>query len=186
MNLLKEEPVKTNITELIGKTPSDLKLDLVWDQLKEELGYELDVDDRTEKLEGTDDRILYLKNRPVNSLVSAFVNDTEEDVGNFEVYEGRGIEYLDGIFGTSGLRITNTLDDYPAPIYKVTYNSGYSASNFPSSLIFASSLIYNLMEFNLSSKADLESYKIQKISYKFKDQEKQTKKISDILDRFRI
>ena len=180
MNLLKDPIIKSKIEELLGKTPNDIYLDIVWGRLTTVFGYELDLQDREEEKLGTDIPVLYLNYRPVRELIKISINKTEEVLDEFEIYKERAIKYIGGCFRASGFDncVNSLVVGYDA-LVKAEYSAGYTVDDFPHDLLYACVLMYRNLEFNNSSKGNLKGYKISDISYTFK--ENNDDEITDIL-----
>lgn len=184
MNLLLETQVRTKLEEIVGQT-SDTFLDIVWDTLTGLLGYDISYGPRTSIVDGSDSDLVYLPNRPVKSLTAILINGDTKNISDFEVYGQRAIKWLNGIFIGDNLPYgSRVMADYFKMDVDVRYTAGFTADDFPSDLIYVSSLLYKKIKHDVSESGKLSSYKIDTVAYAFKDSKEIDSKIQNILDRY--
>ena len=184
MNLLLETQIRTKVEEIVGQT-SDIFLDMVWDTLTGLLGYDISYGPRISVVDGSDSDLIYLPNRPVKSLTAILINGDSKNISDFEVYGQRAVKWLNGIFIGDNLPYGNiVMADYFKMDVDVRYIAGFTADDFPSDLIYASTLLYNKIKHDVSNSGKLSSYKIDTVAYAFKDSKEIDSKIQNILDRY--
>lgn len=185
INLLLDSNLKNKIGEIIGKTPSEIELDLVWEALNGLFGYEIDSQERVDCKDGNDSDVLYLDYRPVTKLNSISINGSIDNISKYSIYKKNGILNNGNIFKGSGFNSSDYLmSEYPNMEIIINYTAGFTSVTFPNDLLFACILIYKKQKFELSEKSMLSSYKIDTISYTFKDIKEIENRIKEIVGRY--
>lgn len=171
-NLLLDTDIRANIETITG-TIDDMWLEIAWAILIDELGYDPSFqEDIEEEKEGTDTRYIFLENRPVLAINSVYNGENELDIDCFSIYGEIGIK--------QDFSFLKTKKDYV-----INYDAGYTEETFPSSLIYAVSLMIQNVVNNSGEQGQLSSYKIDTISYNFKSFIEQNAQIQTILEKYR-
>jgi hypothetical protein len=183
-NLLTDTTIKTNIENITGSV-DDFWLELAWEQLTNDLGYEPYSEEVTETYFGTNTQFLYLDKRPVIALSSIYINDAEQDIADYSIYKECAIESPTAFMrGTTYTGPTLSRENSLRRI-KVTYTGGYTADNFPKTLqMAAASLIQNLQTMSENSD-NLKAYSIADVSYSFKSFAETNEGYNALLDKYR-
>ena len=185
MNLLKEASILLKITEITGSVPSSLWLDIAWERLCELVGYDLSLGASKQQFEGgNDDRVIYLVKRPVTQITKVLFNEVEQATSSYGIYKERGINFRGIIpkntsypFGMVGICNMNEI--------VVEYIGGFTAENFPNTLILVASDLIQTLQLQTGEEGNLSAYKISDISYNWKTNAEIQGKFNNILDEFR-
>ena len=183
-NLLLDETIQANIETIVGEV-DDLWLNVAWEQLTNDLGYDPSSSEVTEAYFGTNTKFLYLDKRPVTELSSISINGYEQDIDDYSIYNSCAVEspYPFSI-GYNKLKPTLSYEMGVNRI-EVTYTGGYSADDFPYSLQLAVGMMLNSLQSAINNGTNLNSYSIGDISYAFKSYTETNAEYNSILDKYR-
>jgi len=145
-------------------------------QIQKFIGRDLEAKDYVEKYEGTDTTELVLNNYPVNSITGVeYVLDGQVyqllDDYEYDLDEEAGILYKDDGWTLHGYSKNFMSDriDFPRRHIRVTYNGGYT--NVPIDLkLVCMQYVSDIYIIDTKKKPELKSYKIDDISYEFRDE----------------
>jgi hypothetical protein len=183
-NLLTD--LSTNINEILGETVSDLWLEIAWDMLISELGYDPSYGEETDETVGTGDKIVYLQKRPVKELVSVYINEVAKDLDDFKVYKERACKY-DGVFQQGQIKnYKRTMSNFKNDDeIEITYNGGYTSDEFPKDLLLLVCDMIKTSGMIADGSANLKSYSISDISYSFRVYTETNSRWNNTLDKYR-
>jgi len=184
-NLLTD--LSTDINEILGETVSDLWLEIAWDMLISELGYDPSYGEETDETVGTGDKIVYLQKRPVKEITSVYINGVLKDTDEFSVYKERACKYKEGIFQQGRIKnYKRTLSNFKNDDeIEITYNAGYTSDEFPKDLLFLVCDMIKTSGMIADGSANLKSYSISDISYSFRDYTETNSRWNNTLDKYR-
>lgn len=158
---------KAVIENEVGESVSDFVLNLAWEEVKREVGYDPLISLRKEHLEGTGTDKLYLRYRPVQSLEKLSINGSEvKNVSEISIIDNRYIK-LNTKQDYKGYEMRDVLAEHEITdeIY-CEYFAGYDV--IPLQLILASIFFIKFVTSEFSGEGNLTQYKIDTISYTFK------------------
>jgi hypothetical protein len=184
-NLLLDPVIRAKIEVITGPL-DDLWLEIAWDLLINQLGYDPSFQAGIEETkEGANTRKLFMKIRPITALNKVYLNENELDLQYYSIWEEVAIKgqsafvMADTINSTVLGRYNSRLD------YKIDYDAGYTNITFPDSLIYAVSLMIQNTMNNSSEQGQLSAYKIDTIAYTFKTFVEQNAGMQLIFDKYR-
>jgi hypothetical protein len=111
-------------TNINSDTNLQLLREAAYDRIKKYLGYDfISASYTDEYYNGNSKSLIYVRHRPITSLNTVKINDSEYDVDGFDVVEdGNAIYYKDGYFPYS---INNI---------KLSYQAGWTRTSMPPSI----------------------------------------------------
>lgn len=181
-NPLTKEENKKKIAEQLGvevTEMSDFLLDVVWEYIVNYIGYDPMLEKRKENLDGNDLDKLYVTARPIKSIEKFILNNNgiknltfEDNYINICTKKGYcQCEFM-------------TLYEHPTKdkIY-VEYTAGYE--EIPNLLLMAAIMLLETLSSSTGEEGNLKSYKINTVSYTFKDFIERSTEFQDLLSAFR-
>lgn len=180
--LLEAENKKIIETELDLESGelSDFLLNAVWEYLVKYIGYDPMLQDRKEFLKGNGTEYLYLMCRPIKSVTSLKVNGNEIAIPRFEdsfinVYTKKGYKLYELPVLYDGHTVTDNIE--------VDYSAGYDT--LPTLLLLGAISFITYIKSSLGEEGNLKSYKINTISYQFKDFSEKSQEFKDLMSSFK-
>lgn len=182
-NPLLDQSIKDIIINELGlelSELSDFMLEAIWEYLVNYIGYDPMLQERKEILKGTGNEFLYLNCRPIKSITSLKVNGNLVENPSFSeefinIYTKRGFEKYDPPLLYDNYTITDDIE--------VIYNAGYD--KVPNLLILAVISFLSYIKAGIGEEGNLKSYKINTISYTFKDFTEKSQEFKDLMNKFR-
>ena len=159
---------------------SDFMLNAIWEYIINYIGYDPMLKERKDVLKGTGNEFLYLNCRPIKSVISLQLNGNivENPIFSDEfinIYTRKGFERYDLPLLHDGYTVTDDIE--------VIYNAGYE--KIPNLLILAAISFLSYIKSGLGEEGNLKSYKINTISYTFKDFSEKSNEFKDIMNQFK-
>lgn len=157
---------------------SDFLLDVVWEYIVNYIGYDPMLQKRIENLVGNDLDKLYVTARPIKSIEKFILNNngiknlTYED-NYINICTKKGYCHCEFM----------TLYEHPTKdkIY-IEYMAGYEG--LPNLLLMAAIMLLETLSSSTGEEGNLKSYKINTISYTFKDFAERSSEFQDLLSGF--
>ncbi|HBJ79736.1 MULTISPECIES: hypothetical protein [Fusobacterium] len=166
--------LEIEVTEL-----SDLLLDAVWEQIINYIGYNPLLQSREEYLEGNGIDKLYLNARPIKSIESLKINGNSISRVTFTD------RYLNICTTKGDCQCENYLYDYPkTDKIEIKYTAGYE--NIPRSMMAASVMLLQSLISSTGEEGKLKNYKINTVSYTFKDFSEKSSEYQELLKSDRV
>ena len=150
-------------------------LNVAMARINDVLGYDLEYQLRTEKIQSNKVNPIYISYRPLGTVVSVKINGVEQDVFKSD---SRGIELVktkryDSCYCKGDKCYT----------YEVEYYAGLGDDNISEAFIYDVANLIKDLESELSGDSNITNYKINDISYNF-DKPNIANKISNIVYRW--
>ncbi|MGL4998549.1 MAG: hypothetical protein ACRC5T_06220 [Cetobacterium sp.] len=157
---------------------SDFLLDVAWENITNYIGYDVMLQEREEVLEGNGTEFLYLNYRPIQKITEIIVNKNLIKIPKFT-------DRFLRLFTEDGYSryehptlYTHNLKDE----IEVKYIAGYD--KLPNQIVMAAISLLSSLKSNLGDEGNLKSYKINTISYTFKEQSEKNQEFKDLLRPF--
>lgn len=159
---------------------SDLLLEAIWEQITNYIGYDPMLQSRNEILEGNGISRLYLTARPIKSIENVIVNGNS--IKNITFTD----RYINICTTKENCRCEiNYLYDYPATDkISVEYTAGYE--KIPAKILMASIMMLQALTSAVGEESSLKNYKINTISYTFKDFSERSAEYQGLLDEYKV
>lgn len=182
-NPLLDEENKLKIAKELGVEVADLSnllLEAVWEQITNYIGYDPMLQPRNEDLEGNGISKLYLTARPIKSIEKLTVN------GNVIKDTTFTDRYINICTTKENCRCEiDYLYDYPiTDKISVEYTAGYK--KIPAKILMASIMLLQTLTSAVGEESSLKNYKINTISYTFKDFSERAEEYQGLLDEYRV
>ncbi|MGL5126156.1 MAG: hypothetical protein ACRC6U_09295 [Fusobacteriaceae bacterium] len=172
-----KELIATEI-EVVSSEISDFLLDVAWENITNYIGYDIMLQEREESLEGNGTNALYLNYRPIKSITETFVN---KKLINNPSFSDRYLKLItkDGYsrYESPTLYQHNLKDEI-----EIKYMAGYD--KVPNQIVMAATSLLSSLKSNLGDEGNLKSYKINTISYTFKEYSEKNQEFKDLLKPF--
>lgn len=157
---------------------SDFLLDVTWEYITNLIGYDIMLQEGVETLKGNGTEKLYLTYRPIKKIIETSVNGVTIENPDFE----DGYLRLFTRDGEEQSYYTPMATHQKSDTIKVRYEAGYT--KVPNQIVMAAISLLSNLKANTGDEGRLKGYKINTISYTFKDHLEKSEEFKDLLRPF--